>query len=65
MVDASTPGGGLRPTFPLGILGAALRWCLIGRLPPSSSGPGYLVLSQETGVRFPLGVLPGQGFLVG
>ena len=22
-------------------------------LPPSSSGPGYLVLSQETGVRFP------------
>jgi hypothetical protein len=25
--------------------------------PPSSSGLGYLVLSQETGVRFPVGVL--------
>ena len=32
-------------------------------MPPSSSGPGYLVLSQETGVRFPLGVLKGPGFL--
>lgn len=29
-------------------------------LPPSSSGLGYLVLSQETGVRFPLGVLFGR-----
>ena len=26
-------------------------------LPPSSSGLGHLVLSQETGVRFPVGVL--------
>lgn len=26
-------------------------------LPPSSSGQGHLVLSQETGVRFPVGVL--------
>ena len=25
--------------------------------PPSSSGLGYLVLSQKTGVRFPVGVL--------
>ena len=25
-------------------------------LPPSSSGLGHLVLSQETGVRFPVGV---------
>ena len=25
--------------------------------PPSSSGPGYLVLSQGTGVRVPVGVL--------
>ena len=32
------------------------------RTPPSSSGLGYLVLSQETGVRFPVGVL---GRLVG
>src|SRR5690606_7954064 len=29
-------------------------------LPPSSSGLGHLVLSQETGVRFPVGVLAGK-----
>jgi hypothetical protein len=29
-------------------------------MPPSSSGLGYLVLSQKTGVRFPLGVLTGR-----
>src|SRR5262249_43020936 len=28
------------------------------RRPPSSSGLGYLVLSQGTGVRVPVGVLP-------
>src|SRR5438067_9051725 len=28
--------------------------------PPSSSGLGYLVLSQGTGVRVPVGVLPGH-----
>ncbi len=29
--------------------------------PPSSSGLGHLVLSQKTGVRFPVGVLYGVG----
>jgi hypothetical protein len=29
-------------------------------LPPSSSGLGYLVLSQGTGVRVPVGVLPAR-----
>src|SRR3954452_9123601 len=29
--------------------------------PPSSSGLGYLVLSQGTGVRVPVGVLPTSG----
>src|SRR5919106_2107205 len=29
--------------------------------PPSSSGPGHLVLSQKTGVRFPVGVLVSTG----
>ena len=37
------------------ILSALVRE--IGLLPPSSSGLGHLVLSQETGVRFPVGVL--------
>ena len=57
---ASTCWRGLRPTFPLGIFRAALEVGCLGCLPPSSSGPGYLVLSQETGVRFPLGVLAGS-----
>ena len=34
MVDASTPGGGLRPTFPLGIFRAALELVLFGLFAP-------------------------------
>lgn len=29
----------------------------VNNLPPSSSGPGYWILSPVTGVRLPLGVL--------
>lgn len=39
-------------------------WFMINRrrMPPSSSGLGYLVLSQGTGVRVPVGVLTMDGW---
>ena len=42
-----------------GRLDSPAGWFMINRrsMPPSSSGLGYLVLSQGTGVRVPVGVL--------
>ena len=45
--------------LPRPVAGARLRRNPATATPPSSSGLGYLVLSQETGVRFPVGVLGG------
>src|SRR5271166_882088 len=44
-----------------GRLDSPAGWFMINRrsMPPSSSGLGYLVLSQGTGVRVPVGVLSG------